>query len=76
MINSEQTNHSCISTFHEPTPKSQHTTRASPRAAVWIASEVKELTTLWDMGTFEIVRIPLNCTPLPGTWQYSVKVDD
>eukprot|EP00961_Rhodomonas_salina_P149336 2010002-Rhodomonas_salina.2 len=27
------------------------------------------------MGTWKIVDCPLNCTPLPGVWSYSVKQD-
>eukprot|EP00961_Rhodomonas_salina_P202491 2731121-Rhodomonas_salina.1 len=28
------------------------------------------------MGTWEIIMIPHNCTPLPGTWAYRIKTDD
>eukprot|EP00961_Rhodomonas_salina_P008937 122103-Rhodomonas_salina.1 len=74
MLSAEQTNCGFVSAFHKPCPKNQRQTRASPLAAEWIASKVKELKTLNDMGTWEIVAILHNCTPLPGTWTYRVRV--
>eukprot|EP00961_Rhodomonas_salina_P110041 1481087-Rhodomonas_salina.1 len=68
MLSAQQSDCAFVSAFPEPCPKNQCSTRALTRAQEWIASEVKELKTLSDMGTREIVTIPHNCTPLPGTW--------
>eukprot|EP00961_Rhodomonas_salina_P189860 2561445-Rhodomonas_salina.1 len=75
MLSSQQSEYAFVSAFHEPDPKNQRATRASPHVAEWKRAEEIDIKTLWDMGTWKIVDCPLDCTPLPGIWSYCIKRD-
>ena len=64
--------------FIPPEPKNQRQARARPDAERWLKAEEKELTTLWKMGTFELVDIDptKKYDPLPLQFVYKLKVKD
>ena len=64
--------------FLPPEPKNQRDAHRRPDAHRWKKAEVKELDTLWEMGTFEIVDRDPNkkYDPLPVQFVYKLKVVD
>eukprot|EP00961_Rhodomonas_salina_P298730 3938330-Rhodomonas_salina.1 len=49
MLSSQQSDCAYTSAFHEPDPKSQRETRASPHAEQWKQAEEIEIKMLWGM---------------------------
>jgi hypothetical protein len=60
--------------FISPEPKNQRQARLRPDADLWQMAEKKELHTLWDMGTFEVVSKPTDFDPLPLQFIYKLRV--
>jgi len=59
-----------------PEPKSQRDARKRPDCDLWMHAEQKELDTLWDMGTFQLVDRPRDYNPLPLQFVYKLKIQD
>jgi hypothetical protein len=62
--------------FLPPEPRNQSDARKRPDKDKWIEAEEKELTTLWDMGTFVLTDALPDHDPLPLQFVYKLKVKD
>ena len=62
--------------FIPPEPRSQRDARTRPDSDQWQNAEERELSTLWEMGTFMLVNRPANYDPLPLHFVYKLKVKD
>ena len=62
--------------FLPPEPRSQRDARQRSDRDLWLKAEKKELDTLWNMGTFQVVDRPKNYDPLPLQFVYKLKVQD
>jgi hypothetical protein len=62
--------------FLPPEPRNQRDAQRRLDSDRWAAAEQKELSTLWKMGTFELVAKPANYDPLPLQFVYKLKVKD
>jgi hypothetical protein len=73
MLNSLQTDLEFQSKVQPVEPKNERDARASPQKGEWLLAEEIELKTIWKMGTFEIVDLPVNVIPLPSRFTYRIK---
>ncbi len=63
--------------FSPPEPHSQQEARQRPDSAMWKKEENKEVSTLWDMQTFQVVDKPkAGYDPLPLRFVYKLKMED
>jgi hypothetical protein len=63
--------------FLPPEPRSQREARQRPDSDKWKKAENKEVGTLWDMKTFQVVDRPKNgYDPLPLRFVYKLKIED
>jgi hypothetical protein len=62
--------------FLPPEPRNQSDARKRPDKDKWIEAEEKELTTLWDMGTFVLTDALPDHDLLPLQFVYKLKVKD
>jgi hypothetical protein len=62
--------------FLPPEPRLQKDARRRPDKDQWLATEDKELDTLWKMEAFEVVNLPDDYDPLPLQFVYKLKVKD
>ena len=63
--------------FLPPEPRSQKEARQRPDAEKWTKAENKEVSTLWDMKTFQVVDKPQHgYDPLPLRFVYKLKIED
>jgi hypothetical protein len=63
--------------FSPPEPRSQREARQRPDSAMWKKAENKEVSTLWDMQTFQVVDKPkAGYDPLPLRFVYKLKIED
>ena len=62
--------------FIPPEPRSQRDARTRPDSDQWQKAEERELSTLWEMGTFLLVERPANYDPLPLHFVYKLKFKD
>jgi hypothetical protein len=65
------------SAFLPPEPKSQKDARQRPDSDKWLKAEDKEIATLNEMNTFEVVDKPTDVyDPLPLRFVYKLKIED
>jgi len=73
MVEASQSEHGYLSELAPVEPKSQKEARRSAQADQWRIAEELELKTIWDMGTFEIVKQPPGVSLLPSRFTYKIK---